>query len=331
MHLDEALITVRAVADRSRLMILNALAAGPMCAEEIAATLDLAPSTVSFHLKKLAGAGLVTAAKDQYYSVYRLKPDLLGTTLGQLLGLQDPAENLPAERAERDRRRVLDAFFSGGVLLKMPAQKRKRGTVLEQFAHLFAAGRTYPEREADQMIAPVFADYCLVRRLLIDEGYLQRSHGEYLRTAKTCSGAPLGLATHESTKETVVMDGDKKRLREAYKTEAKVAGIFRVTNKATNKVFLGSTLNMRGPLNRVEFELQLGSSWIPGLQEDYNRYGKDNFSFEVVELVEPNDDPEFNVERQLEKLEREYEAALDRNNTYNVDEHIRFIKVRTRL
>ena len=124
------------------------------------------------------------------------------------------------------------------------------------------------------------------------------------------------------------MDGRKKGLREEYKSETKQAGIFRVTNTVTNKVFLGSTLNLHGPLNRLEFELQQGLSRISGLQEDYRRYGQDAFIFEVVELIEPGEGPEFSLERELEKVERRYAEALNRGNTYNQTESIRFLKVR---
>jgi hypothetical protein len=124
------------------------------------------------------------------------------------------------------------------------------------------------------------------------------------------------------------MDVRKKSLREAYKSEKKQAGIFRVTNTATNKVFLGSTLNLHGPLNRLEFQLQQGMNRIPGLQEDYRRYGQDAFTFEVVEVIQPRDDPEFDLERELEKVERRYAGTLDRSNTYNQAESIRFLKAR---
>jgi hypothetical protein len=124
------------------------------------------------------------------------------------------------------------------------------------------------------------------------------------------------------------MDGRMKSMREAYKSETKQAGIFRVTNTVTNKVFLGSTLNLHGPLNRLQFELQQGMSRISGLQEDYRRYGQDAFIFEVVEVIEPGKDPKVSLERELEKVEQRYAEALDRGNTYNQAESIRFLKVR---
>ena len=124
------------------------------------------------------------------------------------------------------------------------------------------------------------------------------------------------------------MDVRKKSLREAYKSEKKRAGIFRITNSATNKVFLGSTLNLHGPLNRLQFELQQGINRIPALQEDFRHYGQDAFTFEVVEVIEPRDDPDFNLERELENMELRHVRTLDRSNTYNQVESIRFLKAR---
>lgn len=53
----------------------------PKYVEIIAERLELAPSTVSFHLKKLEEAGLVKKSKDQYYTVYALKKEMLDLPL----------------------------------------------------------------------------------------------------------------------------------------------------------------------------------------------------------------------------------------------------------
>jgi hypothetical protein len=121
------------------------------------------------------------------------------------------------------------------------------------------------------------------------------------------------------------MKNDSKTLREEYKLREAVAGIFRVVNNVTGTVFLGSALNLQGPLSRIEFELKMGSFKNRRLQEDYQRYGGENFTFEVVETIEPSPDPGFNAERELERLEETYAAALDRDNTYNEKQDLRFL------
>ena len=70
MKILDTIQLLKALADRSRIRIVNALDGKPQYVEELSERLNLAPSTVSFHLKKLEDAGLVHSKKEQYYTVY---------------------------------------------------------------------------------------------------------------------------------------------------------------------------------------------------------------------------------------------------------------------
>ncbi len=61
--LDARVNALKALADKSRILMVNALLEKPHCAEELAERLRLAPSTISFHLRRLEEAGLVTKSK----------------------------------------------------------------------------------------------------------------------------------------------------------------------------------------------------------------------------------------------------------------------------
>jgi hypothetical protein len=100
------------------------------------------------------------------------------------------------------------------------------------------------------------------------------------------------------TKETV------KELKRKYKEAPKEAGVFRITNTANGKVYLGSSLNLHGPLNKHRFTLSMGSHINKALQADWQRFGADAFVFEIVEKVKPSGDPGFKVEDELELLEQ---------------------------
>ena len=69
----------KALADPHRVKILNLLAnAGePVCVCEITPRLDLGQPTVSFHLKKLREAGLVTRYKEGTWSFYEIDGEAL--------------------------------------------------------------------------------------------------------------------------------------------------------------------------------------------------------------------------------------------------------------
>jgi hypothetical protein len=113
-------------------------------------------------------------------------------------------------------------------------------------------------------------------------------------------------------------------LRRAYKERARQAGVFRVLNTANGRVMLGSALDLYAPLNRIKFELDMGMCWNQELKADLETYGRDSFVIEVLDKVEPRDDPDFDPERELENLEHKHLAALDRATAYNRDDRIRF-------
>jgi DNA-binding transcriptional ArsR family regulator len=64
--------THKALAHPARLRIVAMLRAGELCACQITAVLDLAPSTVSAHLAELRRAGLLVERKDGRWIHYRL-------------------------------------------------------------------------------------------------------------------------------------------------------------------------------------------------------------------------------------------------------------------
>jgi len=93
-------------------------------------------------------------------------------------------------------------------------------------------------------------------------------------------------------------------LRRSYKETPRQAGIFQVKNSKTGKILLGSSTNLHGPLNRLRFELSMGNHDNSALQNDWNQFGPEAFSFEVLEAVKPSDDPAFCLEDELTLLEQ---------------------------
>ena len=102
-----------------------------------------------------------------------------------------------------------------------------------------------------------------------------------------------------------------KRLKREYQEAPREAGIFRITNTANGKIYLGSSLNLHGPLNKHAFMLKMGSHINRALQADWDRSGADAFVFEIVEKVMPSGDPGFDVEGELELLEQIWIEKLE--------------------
>lgn len=181
MTQEEALKVFKCLSDASRLRIVQSLAQGDMYTELLAERLELTPSTVSFHMKKLEDAGLVSSRKEQYYTVYSLNRELLGTTLSELSASSPEQVDEQQKREEAYRQKVIRSFFEYDRLRSIPVQRKKRLICLEQIAERFELGRTYEEKELSEIIASVHEDYCTIRRDMVDEGILRRDGSRYVR------------------------------------------------------------------------------------------------------------------------------------------------------
>jgi len=132
-----------------------------------------------------------------------------------------------------------------------------------------------------------------------------------------------------NTKKNLIKDkaimNSRKELIRLYKERKKPAGIFQIKNNANGKVFLGSSLNLEGPLNSHRFMLTIGSHRNKNLQKDWNLYGADQFVFEILEIVEVKDDPDFNMNDELTLLEEIWLEKLRPfgDKGYNPDANIR--------
>src|SRR5512137_3062641 len=121
------------------------------------------------------------------------------------------------------------------------------------------------------------------------------------------------------------MGKTRQEIKREYKERKKPAGIFQVKNTANGKIFLGSSLNLEGPLNGHKFMLTIGRHRNPGLQKEWDEYGPDKFVFEVLEVVKVKDDPNFNLEDELTLLEQIWVEKLHPfgEHGYNSDSKIR--------
>ncbi|MEI6092580.1 MAG: GIY-YIG nuclease family protein [bacterium] len=98
------------------------------------------------------------------------------------------------------------------------------------------------------------------------------------------------------------MTDKKSELKRAYKENPPLAGIFTVTNKINGKIFIGKGLNVQGRLNSLEFQLKTGTSLNKDLQNDWKKYGAENFIFEIVDYLEQNNKGN-NINDDLNELE----------------------------
>ena len=100
------------------------------------------------------------------------------------------------------------------------------------------------------------------------------------------------------------MNSEKRaELKAAYKLSHRPVGVYQIKNTVNGKIFIGSSLNIEGRLNRHRFGLTMGNHDNKKLQDDVKQYGIDKFSFEVLECLDPSDDMNHDYSRDLEALE----------------------------
>ena len=181
MTQENALMIFKSLSDMSRLRIVQALTKGEMYTELLAERLELTPSTVSFHMKKLEQAGLVVSRKEQYYTVYSLNREVLDESLFTIAVSEPEQADDQQKREEKYRQKVIDSFFRYGKLLSIPVQRKKKMICYEVIAEKLIPGRVYPEKELNEIISAIHKDYCTIRRDMISEGILSRTGNEYVR------------------------------------------------------------------------------------------------------------------------------------------------------
>ena len=101
----------------------------------------------------------------------------------------------------------------------------------------------------------------------------------------------------------------RKELMEAYKQIKVYMGVYQIKNNENSKVLIGTSCNLK---NRwLTLRMQLESNRHPNarLQKDWNDFGPDSFSYEVIEQKKCKD--MVNINWELENMEKEWLEKLE--------------------
>ena len=183
--MSEELVTFfKALADANRLKIVGLLAQKPYSVEELAALLEIKPSTVSHHLAKLAQVGLVSAKADSYYNVYQLDEKALENKSRSLFSQENLAASVASVDADAyDNKVVKDYVRKDGSLKTIPAQKKKLDAILRYVVKAFELEKRYSEKKVNEILVQYHEDTASLRRELVGAGLMKREGGggEYWR------------------------------------------------------------------------------------------------------------------------------------------------------
>lgn len=82
----------------------------------------------------------------------------------------------------------------------------------------------------------------------------------------------------------------------AYKNFTPIMGLYRVTHVPSGRSLIGASEHVQGFLNRVRFQLDAGVHPNKALQQDWKAGTPNDFSFEVLDELKPQDGQDIKAE-----------------------------------
>lgn len=82
----------------------------------------------------------------------------------------------------------------------------------------------------------------------------------------------------------------KKELKEQYQQMKKDMGIFIIRSKTNNKCYIQTSKDLKGAINSTKLKLSVGSHPYQELQKEWNDFGQDKFTIEILEKLEYDED-----------------------------------------
>ncbi len=104
------------------------------------------------------------------------------------------------------------------------------------------------------------------------------------------------------TKEEIMMD--RREMIREYKRTLLPMGIVQVKNINSGRVYITASANTTGTINRIRFQLKMGAFLpSPALVRDWKELGEQGFLIEVLDELQPVDDPDHDYQDDLKTLE----------------------------
>lgn len=139
--------------------------------EEIASRMKISESTVRNHRFRLR-------EKEKQARMFLAVMEKLHLKHGDEVEPHRGATMLD-DRYQTDRKeqeKILKTYFNDeGALLSFPAREKKKIVVLRKISTYFKEGVTYSEKEVNKILSRVYEDHVLLRRYLIEYGFLDRT------------------------------------------------------------------------------------------------------------------------------------------------------------
>ena len=95
---------------------------------------------------------------------------------------------------------------------------------------------------------------------------------------------------------------NKRILKQQYLETKSRAGVYAIRNLVTGRALIAGSTNVQGVLNRHRFELRQGTHRNVELSREWSLHGESSFCFEVLDMVNPDNDAIADAAGDLEEL-----------------------------
>ncbi|MGZ4772910.1 MAG: DUF2087 domain-containing protein [Ilumatobacteraceae bacterium] len=174
----DATALVGLLADGDRRRVVAAIELGARTLDQIVQSAGLESTRAAKALGRLVESGLVGQAAGGL----TLDGDVFQRA-ARLANIRPPSTEF--DGVSDEARKVLRAFVVEGRLQSIPVASAKRMVILDWLAQAFEPGRKYSENMVNLILGQRHADTAMLRRYLVDAGFLDRAEGQYWRAGGT--------------------------------------------------------------------------------------------------------------------------------------------------
>jgi group I intron endonuclease len=111
---------------------------------------------------------------------------------------------------------------------------------------------------------------------------------------------------------------DKGAIKKAYKEAKQTMGVYRIRNLQDDKVYIGFAADLEARLNRHRAELKFGSHRNKELQELWNSFGESAFEFEILDILDREENTQTSADEELRVLADMWIQKLRKAGAYVV-------------
>lgn len=211
---------------------------------------------------------------------------------------------------EDENSKIIQIYFTqgpDGPLKTFDMKEKNKLVVLKQIAKHFEHNYIYSEKQVNEILKAIYPDFATLRRYLIEYGFMSRKldcSQYWLQETKHIVGEMLVPNAMEG-KEV----DRRKELLQQYKEIKIEAGIYQIKNLKNQKILVESTPDLK-TMTGKRMQLLGNVCRNKQIQEDWNQFGENAFSFEVLEVLDEKEEGIFDKKDELKKLKKKWLEKL---------------------